>query len=93
MLGIIVFAAQEAVRDLAPQHSVEDRIVGVISNSITVTSLSCLLLFTGTVQEKLAVSSSKFKGLVVGDGRTTAAIIQSILVNRALFVTGWHFMN
>ncbi|KAF5127094.1 hypothetical protein E5D57_008022 [Metarhizium anisopliae] len=91
VLGVIVAALQGGAAYLAPRHPVENTAVNAVSTATTTVGIVSGLLFSGPVQEKLKVSSSKFKGLAVNDGRATSAIVKSVLTIPALFVTGWHF--
>ena len=91
VLGVIIAGSQGVAASLAPRHPVENAAVDAIAKATTVTNIVCSLLFSGPVQEKLAMSGSSMRGLIVNDGRATGAVVKSILVAPALFVTGWHF--
>lgn len=65
--------------------------VSALGLATTVGGLVSKIIFSGSVQGRLAVSSSGFSALTVQDGRTTSAIVSWIIVIPSLFVTGWHF--
>ncbi|KAE8396132.1 hypothetical protein BDV23DRAFT_168392 [Aspergillus alliaceus] len=58
-----------------------------VSTAITVIVIGRSLLFSGSIQEKHAAPSSKFKGLALNNRQASNSIIQSVLVMPALFVT------
>lgn len=91
VLGVIVAACEGGGNALVPKAPVDNTAIRVISNVTTVAVIVSKLIFSGPVQSKLGASSSKFPGLAVDDGRATGAIVNSILIFPALFVTGWHF--
>ncbi|KAJ5100619.1 gamma-glutamyltranspeptidase periplasmic precursor [Penicillium angulare] len=91
VLGIVVAGSQGAAAYFAPRYPVEDKVVDGLSTMVTCITVLSGVTFAGPVQGLFAASSSRFKGLAVNDGRATGAIIKSILVFPALFVTGWHF--
>ncbi|KAL7941006.1 gamma-glutamyltranspeptidase periplasmic precursor [Trichoderma barbatum] len=59
--------------------------VGGLSIGITLIDFLSKIFFSGTVQDRLAVSSSGFAGLAVNDGRATSSVIDSIVVMPSLF--------
>ncbi|KAI9046010.1 uncharacterized protein KD926_005956 [Aspergillus affinis] len=91
VLGVIVAAFEGGGNALVPKSPVENTAVGVISDVTTAAVVVSKIVFSGPVQSKLGASSSKFSGLAVDDGRATGAIVNSVLIIPALFVTGWHF--
>ncbi|KAH8429184.1 uncharacterized protein LDX57_006853 [Aspergillus melleus] len=91
VLGVIVAAFEGGGNALVPKAPIENTAVKVISDVTTAATVTSKIVFSGPVQSKLAASSSKFSGLAVDDGRATGAIVNSILIIPALFVTGWHF--
>ena len=91
IIGIIGAASVGVADTLAPKFPVESTAVGAISKATTAIVIVSKLLFSGPVQGKLGASSSMFSKLAVNDGRATSAIVNSVLVTPALFVSGWHF--
>ncbi|KAF7561512.1 hypothetical protein G7046_g2635 [Stylonectria norvegica] len=91
VLGIIIAAMQGGADALVPKDPVENAAVGAISKATTAASIAAKIIFSGPVQKKLGASNSKFSSLAVNDGRATSAIVNSVLVIPALFVSSWHF--
>ncbi|TVY78456.1 hypothetical protein LSUE1_G006517 [Lachnellula suecica] len=90
IMALISAAAGGAADFLSPKSPIENTAVSIISDATLVAVIVSKLAFCGPVQNKLGASSSKFSKLAVNDGRATGAIVDSILVIPALFVTGWH---
>ena len=91
IIGIIGAASGGVADTLAPKFPVENTAVGAISKATTAIVIVSKPLFSSPVQGKLGASSSMFSKLAVNDGRATSAIVNSVLVIPALFVSGWHF--
>ncbi|KAI2618346.1 hypothetical protein GGR54DRAFT_648116 [Hypoxylon sp. NC1633] len=91
ILGVVVAVLEGGTEVLVPSCPIQNKIVSDVSTATTVAVIVSKIIFSGPVQSRLAVASSGFSGLAVGDGRATGSIVNSILVIPALFVTGWHF--
>ncbi|KAH0490044.1 hypothetical protein TgHK011_001529 [Trichoderma gracile] len=91
VVGFATAGTQLTTSNLAPRHSIENKVVNDISYATSAFTLLNQVAFSGPIQDRLAMSHSRFAGLAADDGRATAAIIDSIMVIPALFVTGWHF--
>ncbi|KAG2415573.1 hypothetical protein HFD88_006764 [Aspergillus terreus] len=91
VLGVIVAAFEGGGNALVPKAPIDNTAVSVISDVTTAAVIVSKIVFSGPVQSRLGASSSKFPGLAVDDGRATGAIVNSVLIFPALFVTGWHF--
>ncbi|PYH95696.1 hypothetical protein BO71DRAFT_473594 [Aspergillus ellipticus CBS 707.79] len=91
VLGIIVASFEGGGNALVPKAPIDNFAVGVISDVTTAATVISKIIFSGPVQSRLGASGSKFSGLAVDDGRATGAIVNTVLVVPALFVTGWHF--
>ncbi|GES58895.1 hypothetical protein ATEIFO6365_0003017800 [Aspergillus terreus] len=91
VLGGIVAAFEGGGNALVPKAPIDNTAVSVISDVTTAAVIVSKIVFSGPVQSRLGASGSKFPGLAVDDGRATGAIVNSVLIFPALFVTGWHF--
>ncbi|TFB01628.1 hypothetical protein CCMA1212_006338 [Trichoderma ghanense] len=92
-LSVASFATagmQLLTSNLAPRHPIDNKVVNDISYATTAFTLLNQVIFSGPFQDMLAMSDSRFAGLAADDGRATCAVIDSIMVIPALFVTGWH---
>ncbi|KAL6861936.1 hypothetical protein J3F83DRAFT_746222 [Trichoderma novae-zelandiae] len=90
VIGFATTGMQLATSNLAPRHPIENKAVNDISITTSMFTLLNQAIFSGPVQDKLAMSGGRFAGLAADDGRATSAIIDSIMVIPALFVIGWH---
>ncbi|PWY82154.1 hypothetical protein BO70DRAFT_379664 [Aspergillus heteromorphus CBS 117.55] len=91
VLGFLIASMEGGGNFLVPKAPIDNFAVSVISDVTTTASIISKVLFSGPVQNKLKTSGSKFSGLAVDDGRATGAIVNTVLIIPALFVTGWHF--
>ena len=89
--GIIAAACQGGVGVLIPKDAIENTAVGIFADFTTTAVIASKIVFSGPAQKRFAASESNFAKLAVNDGRATGAIVNSILVIPALFVSGWHF--
>lgn len=92
VIGAIGAASGGAADFLVPKDPVKNTAVSTVGTVTTVTVILAKLIFSGPAQKKFAASGKLiFRGMAVNDGRATGAIINSILIIPALFVTGYHF--
>ncbi|KAJ8122436.1 hypothetical protein ONZ43_g1370 [Nemania bipapillata] len=90
IIGVAGAVLGGATDILVPDEPIEDETVSALARATTAMRLLSKILFCGPVQKRLAVSTSEFSALAVGDGRATSAIIDSILVMPQLLVASWH---
>ncbi|RAH41863.1 uncharacterized protein BO95DRAFT_505796 [Aspergillus brunneoviolaceus CBS 621.78] len=91
VLGIFAAASEAAGDLLTPRDPIDNPAVGVIGDITSGAVIVSKLIFSGPAQKLFGASDSKFSGLAVDDGRATGAIVNTVLVVPALFVSGWHF--
>ncbi|KAB8212011.1 hypothetical protein BDV34DRAFT_184546 [Aspergillus parasiticus] len=92
IMGFIAAGSQGASDFLVPKDAIENKAASTISTITTGAVIAAKLMFSGPAQKRFgAPEGSKFKPLAVRDGRATGAIVDSILVIPALFVSGRHF--
>ncbi|MCX2585609.1 hypothetical protein [Pedobacter sp. MR22-3] len=91
ILGVLSAGTNGIANFLVPQDAIQNSAVSWISNFTTGVTILSKIIFSGPAQRKFAASASTMKYLSVNDGRSTGAIINSVLIIPALFCTCWHF--
>jgi hypothetical protein len=90
VVGFATAGMQLASSNLVPRHAIENKVVNDISYATSAYALLNQVLPSGPIQDRLAMSGGRFAGAAADNGRATSAVLDSIMVIPALFITGWH---